>query len=53
MNGRELNTKAVLHSSIDDDAFHKDWIRLGPRDVDFSSYVSIDNMWLFQRVMIM
>jgi hypothetical protein len=44
--GLELNTEADSDSSIEeeDDAFHKDWIRLGAeKDVDFSSYVSVDS----------
>jgi hypothetical protein len=43
--GHELNREAVSDSSIEEnDAFHKDWIRLGAeKDVDFSSYVSVDN----------
>jgi hypothetical protein len=33
-----------LDSSIEDNAFYEDWIRLGTeKDVDFSSYVSVDN----------
>ena len=59
MNGRELDTKADLHSIIEDHyhlllllvllfhhhhhAFHKNWIWLGSEDADFSFYVSVDN----------
>jgi hypothetical protein len=43
--GRKLYTEADLVSSIEDeDAFHEDWIWLGAeKDVNFSSYVSVDN----------
>lgn len=34
--------KADLHSSIND-AFHEDWMLLGPEDVNFKSYIFVDN----------
>ena len=34
--------KADLHSSTKD-AFHEDWMLLGPEDVNFRSYIFVDN----------
>lgn len=34
--------KADLHSSTKD-AFHEDWMLLGPEDVSFRSYIFVDN----------
>jgi hypothetical protein len=52
----EFNTEADSCSSTEDDdndnAFHEEWIWLGPKDVNISSYVSVDNdleTWLLQH----
>jgi len=34
--------KADLHS-VTKDAFHEDWMLLGPEDVNFRSYILVDN----------
>ena len=34
-------TETDLHSSIDDDPYHKNWTWLGPNNVDVSSQVSM------------